>query len=129
MCCYSSLRACSSVSFSSEAAGQYHKIAEVYVLILIPFRNLILWKDCLNPSSTLLLCCCWLFANQHLLEKHCLGQFAHIIRVCCASDVAMLRFKLSDHERVNGDDQKTCSSSVQVSSTFPKARSWRGIRN
>jgi len=119
----------SSVSLSSETAGQNHKAAKVCVLIFISFRNLILWKDCLNPSSTLLLCCCWVFANQHLLEKHCSGQFAHVVRVCCASEVAVLTFKLCDHERVNGDDQKSCSSSVQVSSTLPKARSWRGIRN
>lgn len=128
MCwCSFSLRACSLVSLSSEAAGQNHETAKDYVLIFISFRHLILWKNCLNPSSTLLLCWCWVFANQHLLEKHYSGQFAHVIRVCCASDVAVLIFKLYDHEGVNAMIKKPADP--VSSSTFPKARSQRGIRN
>ena len=43
------------------------------------------------------------------------------MRVCCASDVAVLRFKLCDHERVSGDDQKNPVHSVSKShQLFPK---------
>lgn len=106
-CCFS-LKACSSVSLSSEAARENHETAKDYVLIFLSLRHLILWKDCLNPSSTQLLCWCWLFANQHLLEKHCSGHFAQALRGCCASDVAVLTFELYDHEGMNGNDQKNC---------------------
>lgn len=115
MCSYSfALRACSSVSFSSETAGQNHMTAKVYVLIFIYFRNLILWKDCLNPSSTRILCCCWVAAKQHCLEERCLGQFAHVVRVCCASDVAVLRFKLCDHKKVMMIN-KLCPGLISIS--------------
>lgn len=81
-------------------------MAKIHVLIFICFRSLIFFSiDYLNPSNTLLLCCC-IFANQHLLEKLCSGQFAHLVRAFSASDVATIRFKLCDHEEVKGDDQK-----------------------
>lgn len=107
MCFYTfSLRSCFSAPFSSERAGQNRKTFKVYVLILIYFRNLILWEDCLNLSSKLLLCCCWVLADQPLLERHISGQSAHVVRVCCASDVAMLRFQLYDHETRDVGGQK-----------------------
>lgn len=120
-------RACSSASLSSEAPRQNHETAKDYVLIFISIRHLILWKDCLNPSSTLLLCWCWVFANQHLFEKHCSGQFAHAVRGCCASDVPVLIFKLYDLRGMNCNDQK--AADPVSSSIFPKARLQRGIRN
>lgn len=87
---------------STKTARQNHKMAKVLVLILF---NLFFLIDYLNPSNTLLLCCC-IFANLHLLEKLCSGQFAHFVRVCSALDVTTLRFKLCDYEEVKGDNKK-----------------------